>query len=186
MDLKQLLIGDADLASVRKTRLRTERELAVAKLAAVDADTAYLVALEDGASDEVLRAAVDKQQTASWAVARLSKKIAALTAQIATLEAQARAAQLKKHMLEVVNTALVHSQTAGAASKSYWSHMAARTAMFEAGFSRELDSVSIPPLFIADTSSKFSSDPASGSHDFLARWHYGITQLKQSLEAPQP
>ncbi len=182
MSLKTLLLGDTDLASVRRAKLRTERELAVAKAAVVDAQTAYEVALEEGADDEAMRAVVDKQHVAGWQVNRLAKKLTAASAQIATLEAQARGAQLKKHLSEVLNKALEHGKVAKAASASYWASVAARTAMFEAGFSRELDSVEMPPLFVADTTSQFSADPASHAHDHLDRWVWNMEQLKRKLE----
>ena len=183
MSLKTLLLGDTDLASVRRAKLRTERELAVAKAAVVDAQTAYEVALEEGADDEAMRAVVDKQHVAGWQVNRLAKKLTAASAQIATLEAQARAAQLKKHMLEVLNKALEYGKVAKAGNTAYWAGVAARTAMFEAGFSRELDSVEMPPLFVADTTSQFSADPANHAHDHLDRWVWNMEQLKRKLEA---
>ena len=183
MGLKTLLGGDIDLAGTRKARARAERELSVANSAVVDAEIAYQVALEDGESDEAMRAALDRKTVSGWQVSRLTKKIAALTAQIATLEAQARAAQLKKHLSEVLNKALEHGKVAKAAGESYWACVAARTAMLEAGFSRELDSVIMPPLFVVDTTSQLSADPSIHAHDHLDRWVWNMEQLRKSMES---
>ena len=67
MGLKTLFLRE-DLAGLRKVKNRAERELAVAKVGAVDAQTAYEVSLDDGADDETLRAAVtsNRRQAGPW------------------------------------------------------------------------------------------------------------------------
>ena len=182
MGLKSLL-GGTTLADVRKAKARAERELSVSKAAVLDADAAYDVALESGDDDEKMRAALDRKNVTSWAVARATKKLAALDAELKALEAKDRAERLKRHMLAAIETATAHGVAAEAARATAANHLRALTVLQENGFASEACAFAGFPAMILDYSTSFSTNPNIANHDALDRWRWSIVQLKKVTEA---
>ena len=170
------------LADVEKAKARAERELNVARAAEHDAGISYEVALEDGAGDETLRAAVDKRMTAGWQVSRLTKRIAALDSKRVELLATARAALLQRLRGELADAAESHGAAAAVAATTAARFVQARGALDVNGFSREASEVEPFPLFVYDSSPRYSSGLDLATHDLLDRWRWKMAEFKRSLQ----
>lgn len=180
--LKSILLGETTLAGLRRQKARAEREASVAKTAAQQAHASFDALIEDGADDEALRAAVDRKTVSSWAVARATKKLAAIDVSLREAEAKDRASRLDGFMRAAVETATAHGAAAETARATAASHMQAISALQENGFASEAAAFGQFPPTVIDYSSAFSANPGKATHDGLDRWRWSIAQLKTSLE----